>query len=171
MKFQIHRVGDWRIKRLGRNDYWWSCRHTKREQGEIVGKKWKNRWHKSCKLDFLCMTRKRETRTKEIEEVEEVMEEKIEIFKIHPVMMKLSTLLQFKEGEEDNSQRGWVKKKKKELVRDTKSQIVCYKCDKFGHFAWEYRSNNMEQYNYITKTKEKGERRKNFTLYKAQEEE
>lgn len=64
-----------------------------------------------------------------------------------------------------------MSKKKKELVRDTKSQIVCYKCDKFGHFAWEYRSNNMEQYNYITKTKEKGERRKNFTLYKAQEEE
>lgn len=54
------------------------------------------------------------------------------------------------------SKRMSIKKKKNELVRDTKSQIVCYKCDKFGHFAWEYRSNNMEeQYNYITKTKEK----------------
>lgn len=58
------------------------------------------------------------------------------------------------------------KKKKKELVRDTKSQIVCYKCDKFGHFAWEYRSNNMEQYNYITKTKEKGERTLPYTRHK-----
>lgn len=59
-----------------------------------------------------------------------------------------------------------MSKKKKELVRDTKSQIVCYKCDKFGHFAWEYRSNNMEQYNYITKTKEKGERTLPYTRHK-----